>query len=160
MSEVWDLLNSHFPEEMATYKGLQSTISAIDQGQMVLPHEHLTIPPIQHLKPVFNFTEQKMSGFSPNRQDCSIVGEFLNTTSGFGALRVIISNTAQFTVNAWKKLRDLKYNVTLMEFLMQDFTRIYLQSLNVHNDDPLERRRRLGLLMDALVDRVESSESV
>ena len=101
-----------------------------------------------------------MSGFSPNRQDCSIVGEFLNTTSGFGALRVIISNTAQFTVNAWKKLRDLKYNVTLMEFLMQDFTRIYLQSLNVHNDDPLERRRRLGLLMDALVDRVESSESV
>lgn len=161
MSEVWSLLDSHFPEEAATYKTLQATIAAVDQGETVLTREHLTIPPIQQLKAVFHFTEQSMGGFAPPaHQDRSIVGEYMSLAAGLEALRVLVASTTQFTLNAWRTLQGLQYNANLMEFLMQDFTRVYLQAISVHSDSPLERRRRLGLLMDALIDRVESSESV
>lgn len=160
MSEVWDLLNSHFPDETATYQTLQATIASIDRGDTAFSLDHLTIPPIQQLKSVFHFTEQNMVGFPPIHPDHSIVGELTSLAAGHEALRLIVANTANFTFNAWKSLEELQYNVNLMEFLMQDFTRVYLQSINVHSDSPLERRRRFGLLMDALVDRVESSESV
>lgn len=160
MTEVWDLLKTHYPDELATYKTLQSTITAIDQGQSVLPPESLTIPPIQHLKSIFHFTEQNMPAFPPTHQDHSIVGEFMCTAMAMDTLRSIVKGTANFTVNAWRKLESLQYNVNLMEFLMQDFTRVYLQSINVQSDDPIERRRRFGMLMDALLDRIESSESV
>lgn len=139
---------------------LQSTITAIDQGEAVLSQENLTIPPIQHLKAVFHFTEQNMVGFAPFHREYSIMGEFLDMTMGMEVLRTIIANSVAFTVNAWRKLEGLQYNVNLMEFLTQDFTRVYLQAINVQSDDPLERRRRFGLLMDALIDRVQSSESV
>lgn len=160
MSEVWDILNTHFPNEAALYKTLQSTVAAIDQGETALSLEHLTIPPIQQLKSVFHFTEQNMVGFPPVHLDHSIVGEFTSLAAARECLRLIVANTATFTLNAWRSLENLQYNVNLMEFLMQDFTRVYLESINVHSDSPLERRRRFGLLMDALIDRVESSEAV
>lgn len=160
MTEVWDLLRQHYPDELATYKALQSTVTSIDQGQVVLPPDSLTIPPIQHLKPAFHFTEQNMAGFLPIQQDHSIVGEFTSTAAAMDALRGVVAGTASFVGNAWRRLEGLQYNVNLMEFLMQDFTRVYLQAINVQSDSPLERRRRFGLLMDALVDRIESSEAV
>lgn len=160
MSEVWDLLGSHYPEEFATYKILQCTVTSIDQGETVLPVEQLTIPPIQHLKHVFHFTEQNMAGFVPVHPDHSIVGELMDTSKSLEALRTVVANTTSFTLNAWKSLQSLQYNAHLMEFFTQDFTRIYLQAIGVQSDDPLERRRRFGLLMEALVDRVESSEAV
>lgn len=160
MTEVWELLNSHFPEEAATYKDLQGIIATLDTGEAELAYEHLAIPPIQHLKAVFNFTEQSTVVFGSAHPDHSIVGEYTSVTSGLASLRDIEAHMVSFTVNAWRHLEGLQYNVNLMEFLMQDFTRVYLQAINVHSDSPLERRRRFGLLMDALVDRVESNESV
>ena len=160
MTEVWDLLKTHYAEELAAYRELQSSITAIDQGQGVLPPGTLTIPPIQHLKPVFHFTETNMVGFPPSQQDRSIVGEFTNIAMAMEQLRAIVAGTATFAVNAYKNLEGLEYNVNLMEFLTQDFTRVYLQAIGVQSDDPLERRRRFGLLMEALVDRIESSEAV
>ena len=160
MSEVWELLGSHYPEELATYKTLQGVVASIDRGEEVLPHHQLIIPPIQHLRAVFHFSEQSMVGFAPVQQDHSIVGEYASVTTGLDALKQIVAHTASFTVNAWKTLERLQYNVKLMEFFTQDFTRVYLQAINVQSDDPLERRRRFGLLMDALIDRVESNESV
>ena len=135
-------------------------IASIDKGEEVLAPEKLIIPPIQHLKPVFHFSEQNMVGFIPVHYDYSIVGEYTSIATGLHALRQIVAHTAGFTINAWRTLEGLQYNIKLMEFLMQDFTRAYLQSMNVQSDDPLERRRRFGLLMDALIDRVESSEAV
>ena len=160
MTEVWKLLNSQFPDEAATYKDLQGIFATLNTGEAVLSYDHLAIPPIQHLKAIFNFTEQNMIGFGSAHPDHSVVGEYTNVTSGLASLRDIVAHTASFTVNAWKHLEGLQYNVNLMEFLMQDFTRVYLQAINVNSDSPMERRRRFGLLMDALMDRVESNESV
>jgi hypothetical protein len=160
MSEVWGLLKSHYSAEAALYKTLQATIATIDKGDPALSLEHLTIPPIQQLKSVFHYTEQNLISFPPVPMEHSIIGDFTSLAAGHESLRLIIANTAAFTYNSWRILEGLQYNVNLIEFLTQDFTRVYLQSINVHSDSPLERRRRLGLLMDALIDRVESSESV
>lgn len=159
MTEVWELLSTHYSDELSTYKTLQSTVASIDRGEMVLPPEALTIPPIQQLKPVFHFSDH--ASFSHLGQDpAGIVGEFMTFAAAMESLRSIVAGTAGFTLNAWRCLEGLEYNVNLVEFLMQDFTRVYLQAINVQSDDPLERRRRFGLLMDALIDRVESSEAV
>ncbi len=160
MSDLWSLLENHFPREAATYKTLKETLASIDQGKAFLSTDHLVIPPIQHLKPIFHFNDQSMIGFAPVRHDHSVVGEYTDMTTALEFMHTIVSGSVQFTVNAWKQLEGLQYNVTLMEFLTQDYTRVYLQSINVHSDDPMERRRRFGLLMDALIDRVESNESV
>ncbi len=160
MSDVWELLGSHYPDEVSTYKTLQGVVTSIDQGEEVIAPEKLVIPPIQHLKAVFHFSEQNMVGFVPVHQDYSIVGEYTSITTGLNALRSIVAHTTSFTVNGWRTLEGLQYNVKLVEFLTQDFTRVYLQAINVQSEDPLERRRRFGLLVDALIDRVESNESV
>lgn len=160
MSDLWALLDSHYPDETATYKSLQTTVTSLEDGDRVLPLDDLMIPAIQPLRSLFHFTDSHMMGAAPVRQDLVVVKDFIELATKMELLRDVVSGTSKMTVNAWKKLESLQYNANLMEFFTQDFTRVYLQSINVHSDDPLERRRRCGLLMTALVDRVESSETV
>ena len=161
MADLWALLGTHYTEDMETYKSLLGVVSALEEGSPVLSPDDLVIPAIQPLRDLFHFTDPCAPGNSPPmRQDLVVVREFSDLASRMDWLRDIVSGTSRMTVNAWKKLQSLQYNFSLVEFFSQDFTRVYLQTMNVVSDDPMERRRRCGLLMDALIDRVESSESV
>ena len=101
-----------------------------------------------------------MHGFVPITEDRSLVGEYSSLTCGLDGIHTIVANVARFSFNARRKLDGLRYDASLMDFFMQDTTRLYLQSINVHVDSPIERRRRFGVLLNALVERVESCESV
>ena len=147
MSDLWTLLNSNFPNEVAIYRSLQAALSSLEDGKLTFPKKEITIPAIQPLKALFSSTDQYT--------DQNRVMELTELVSKMDALHGIVSNTSQMTFNAWWKLEKLQYNVNLMEFFTQDFTRIYLQSINSgHCDDPLERQRRCNLLMDVLIDRL------
>lgn len=160
MSEVWDLLNQHFSEAASTYKDLMSVIGNIKSGVAMYSTEQLTIPAIQHLKAVFHFSEQPIPGFPIAEEDLSLLGEYSSLCTGLDGVRAIVANTSFFSYNARRRLDGLRYDANLMDFFMQDTIRLYLQSISVHVDDPVERRRRFGVLLDALVMRVNSSESV
>ena len=121
--------------------------------------EQLTIPAVQHLKTVYHFIEPSMPGHLSS-EDKSLVGEYWSLACGLDGIRNIVSHTSQFSFNARSKLEGRKYDAGLMDFFLSDFTRVYLQSIGVHVDDPMERRRRFAVLMDALVVRVEASETV
>lgn len=161
MVEVWDLLRANFPKAASAHKELLSIISNLNEGITMFSTENLTIPAIQHLKTVFHFSEpSSLQGYNPSGDDRSFVGEYWSLACGLDGIRTIVSHTSQFSFNARTKLGGRKYDAQLMDFFAQDFTRVYLQSIGVHVDDPLERRRRFGVLMDALVVRVDASESV
>ena len=153
MTDIWTFLNSYFPEESATYKSLQAVLSTLEEGNHLLSLDDLTIPAIQPLKPIFDYADPYTMGVAPSHQ---VVNELAELASKMEALRNIVSGTSRMTINAWRKLAKLQYNVNLMEFFTQDFTRIYLQSINnVHCDNPLERQRKCSLLMTVLADRAE-----
>ena len=160
MSEVWDLLNQHFSNASSTHKDLMSMIGNIKNGVAMYSTDQLTIPAIQHLKAVFHFSEQPIPGFPIAEEDLSILGEYSSLCTGLDGVRTIVANTSLFSYNARQRLDGLRYDANLMDFFMQDTIRLYLQSISVHVDDPVERRRRFGVLLDALVMRVNSSESV
>ena len=157
MTEIWELLLAHFPEAAGTHKHLAELVASLRQGggaSSVLKLDQVSVPAIQHLKTVFHYSEQNMVGYLPCREDYSLSGEFSSLASGLEGLREIISNSAQFSFNARKRLEGRKYDASLMDFFIQDTTKNYLQSIGVQVDQPLERRRRFGVLLDALVDRV------
>ena len=156
MAEIWELLQLHYPEIASTHKELQSTISNLKEGVSMFATEQLAIPAIQHLKTVFHYEEQPLPGQPP--VDYSPLGEFSALTSGLDSIHTIISNCSQFCYNARKRLQQLQYDATLMDFFMQDYPRTYLQLMGVCTDSPQERRRRFGVLLDALVDHLESFE--
>ncbi len=163
MADLWQLLRTQHPEDMATYESLHGILSSLEQGCTTLPLDDLVIPAIQPLREFFHFSDPSVPGPSPPltmRQDLAAVRDFSDLASKMDSLRDIVSGAARMTENAWHKLHHLQYNFNLVEFFSQDFTRVYLQSMNVVSDDPMERRRRCALLMDALIDRVESSEAV
>ena len=161
MADLWQLLRSQYPDDMKTFKTLQDVVASLEEGHPVLSPDDLVIPAIQPLRDIFHFTDPVAPGHTPAvRQDLAVVREFSDVASKMDTLRDIVSGTAKLTTNAWKKLQHLQYNFNLVEFFSQDFTRVYLQSMNVVADDPMERKRRCALLMDALIDRVESSEAV
>lgn len=154
MSDLWALLHSHHPDDFATYTSLQAVASSLEEGNYIVSLDDITIPAIQPLREVFNFKDPYM-GVVPIRQDLIDVMQLSDLALKMEVLHDIVSATSRMTVNAWRKLEGLQYNVNLMEFLMQDFTRVYLQSINnTHCDDPLERRRKCSLLMDVLADRI------
>lgn len=156
MSEIWELLQHHYPEIASTHKELQSTISNLKEGVSMFATEQLAIPAIQHLKTVFHYEEQPLPGQPP--EDYSPLGEFSSLSFGLDSIHTIISNCSQFCYNVRKRLQHLQYDATLMDFFMQDYPRTYLQLMGVCTDSPQERRRRFGVLLDALVDRLESFE--
>lgn len=160
MTDVWDLLAQHFPESASCHRDLMGMISNIKDGVAMYSTEQLTIPAIQHLKAVFHFSEQPVPGFPTTEEDLSLLGEYSSLCTGLDGIRTIVANTALFSYNTRKRLDGLRYDANLMDFFMQDTIRLYLQSINVHVDDPIERRRRFGVLLEALVTRVDSSESV
>ena len=160
MSEVWELLSAHFPTAASTHKDLMSFIANIKNGVSMYSTDQLTIPAIQHLKSVYHFSELPIPGFPIAEEDMSLLGEYSSMCTGLDGVRTIVSNTATFSYNSRRRLDGLRYDANLMDFFMQDTIRLYLQSISVHVDDPIERRRRFGVLLDALVMRVNSSESV
>jgi len=156
MSDIWELLQLHNPEVASTHKELQGTISNLREGVSMFAPDQLTIPAIQHLKTVFHYEEQPLPGQPP--EDYSPLGEFLSLTSGLDGIHTIVSHCSQFCYNCRKRLEDRRYDATLMDFFVQDYTRTYLQHMGVCADSPPERRRRFGVLLDALIDRLESFE--
>lgn len=161
MVEVWGLVAANFPNAISTHKELLSIIANLNKGISMFSSERVTIPAIQHLKTVFHFSEPStLQGFTPTGEDFSVLGEYWSLACGLDGIRAIVSHTAQFSYNARSKLSNRKYDAKLMDFFGQDFTRVYLQSIGVNVDDSMERRRRFGVLMDALVMRVDASESV
>ena len=160
MTEVWNLLTQHFPDAAATHKDLLGLIANIKNGVAMYSTDQLTIPAIQHLKAVFHFSEQPIPGFPIAEEDLSLLGEYSSLCTGLDGIRTIVANTALFSYNTRRRLDGLCYDANLMDFFMQDTIRLYLQSISVHVDDPIERRRRFGVLLEALVMRVNSSEAV
>lgn len=160
MTEVWDLLNQHFPDAASSHRDLLSMIDNIKNGVAMYSTEQLTIPAIQHLKAVFHFSELPIAGFPIAEEDLSLVGEYSSLCTGLDGVRTIVANASLFSYNARRRLDGLRYDANLVDFFMQDTIRLYLQSISVHVDDPTERRRRFNVLLDALVMRVNSSESV
>jgi len=160
MTDVWDLLNTQFPNSATSHKDLLATITNLNEGIPLFSTDQLTIPAIQHLKTVFHYSEPMLPGFNNTHEDRSLVGEYWSMACGLDGIRTIISHTSHFSFNARTKLEGRKYDAGLMDFFLSDFTRVYLSAIGVHVDDPQERRRRFGVLMDALVMRVEASESV
>ena len=160
MADVWDLLDRQFPEAASQHKHLLSVISKLNEGASIIPTEQVTIPAIQHFKTVFHFIEPSIPGHGLGTEDKSLVGDYWSLACGLEGIRNIVSHTSQYSFNAHSKLERRKYDAGLMDFFLGDFTRIYLQSIGVHVDDPMERRRRFVVLMDALVLRVEASETV
>lgn len=160
MVDIWDLLASHFPSAVAAHKDLLSVITNLNEGIAMFSTEQLTIPAIQHLKMVFHFTEPSLPGGRNVGEDHSLVGEYWSLACGLDGIRTIMSHTSHFSFNARSKLEGRKYDAGLMDFFVSDFTRVYLQSIGVHCDDPLERRRKFGIVMEGLVARVDASETV
>ncbi len=160
MVDIWDLLKSHFSASFAAHKDLLSVISNLNEGIAMFSTEQLTIPAIQHLKSVFHYSEPSIPGYNAVVEDQSLVGEYWSLACGLDGIRTIMSHTSQFSFNARSKLEGRRYDSGLMDFFLGDFTRVYLQSIGVHCDDPMERRRKFGIVMEGLVARVEASESV
>ena len=160
MTDVWDLLTQHFPDAISTHKDLMGVIGNIKNGVAMYSTDQLTIPAIQHLKAVYHFSELPIPGFPIAEEDLSLVGDYSSLCTGLDGVRTIVANTALFTYNTRKRLDGLRYDANLMDFFIQDTIRLYLQSISVHVDDPIERRRRFGVLLEALVTRVNSSEAV
>ncbi len=159
MVDIWDLLARHYPSALAAHKDLLSVITNLNQGIAMFSTEQLTIPAIQHLKTVFHFSEPALPG-TGSVEDRSLVGEYWSLACGLDGIRTIMSHTSQFSFNARSKLEGRKYDAGLMDFFLSDFTRVYLQSIGVHCDDPMERRRKFGIVMEGLVARVDASETV
>ena len=159
MTGVWAVLHAHFPNTASTYKELQGFISGLSDDVAMYDISQLSVPAIQHLKTAFHYEEQSIPGFAPVREDRSLVGEYSSLLTGLDGVRTIVSHCSQFCYNSRRRLDKHQYDATLMDFLMQDYTRVYLQEMGVSADGQLERRRRFGVLLDALVDRVEALES-
>ena len=160
MAEVWDILEHHFPYAARSYKERQNIISNLCDGVSMFATDQLSVPAIQHLKTVFHYEEQNICGFAPPVEDRSLIGEYSSLLVGLDGIHTIVANCSRFSYNAWKRLSTHKYDATLMDFFMQDYTRTYLQHMGVNADNALERRRRFGVLLNALLDRVEALESL
>lgn len=159
MAKVWEILQTYFPEVGNTYKELQSLLSTLSEGVSMYAIDQLTVPAIQHLKAVFHYEEQPLPGHTHPLEDKSLLGEYSRLLTGLDSVHTIVGHCSHFCYNARRKLGALQYDATLMDFFMQDYTRTYLQHIGVSVDETLERRRRFGVLLDALTDRVESIES-
>lgn len=158
MTSVWDLLGSQYPDTASKYKELQNIISALMDGVSMFATDQLSVPAIQHLKAVFYYEDPTLPGYAPPIQDRSLIGEYSSLLKGLDGIHTILAHTSQYCYNAWKRLSPHKYDATLMDFFLQDYTRTYLQHMGVSADENIERRRRFGVLLDALVDRVEALE--
>ncbi len=158
MVPVWELLVSHFPDTASKYKELQNIVSTLMEGVSMFSTDQLSVPAVQHLKTVFYYEDPTLPGYAPPIQDRSLLGEYSSLLTGLDGIHTILAHTSQYCYNAWKRLSSRKYDATLMDFFLQDYTRTYLQHMGVSADDTVERRRRFGVLLDALVDRVESLE--
>ena len=159
MTGVWGLLHAHFSNTASKYKELQGFMSGLSDNVAMYDVNQLSIPAIQHLKTAFHYEEQSIPGFAPVREDRSLLGEYSSLLTGLDGIRTVVSHCSQFCYNARRRLDRHQYDATFMDFLMQDYTRTYLQQMGVSADSQLERRRRFGVLLDALVDRVEALES-
>ena len=158
MTPMWDLLGSRFPETAKKHKELLNIIASLMDGISMFATEQLTVPAIQHLKTVYFYEDPAMPGYAPPIEDHSLLGEYSSLLKGLDGIHTIVANTSQYCYNTWKRLSPRQYDATLMDFLLQDYTRTYLQHMGVSADNAVERRRRFGVLLDALVERVESLE--
>ncbi len=158
MTSTWEILGARFPDASTKYKELHSIISALMDGVSMFSTDQLSVPAIQHLKTVYYYEDPTLPGYAPPIQDRSLLGEFSSLLKGLDGIHTILEHTSQYCYNAWKRLSSHKYDATLMDFLLQDYTRTYLQHMGVSSDENIERRRRFGVLLNALVDRVESLE--
>lgn len=157
LSQTWQLLRLAFPETTQTLKQLQDILTRLSQGVAMYATDQIAIPAIQHLKTAFHFEEPSLPGHASSAEDRSLVGQHTNLLVGLDGIHTIIKHASRFSYNARKRLESLQYNVKLMDFFTQDFTRGYLNSIGVTADDHLERRRRFDVLLSALVERVETS---
>ena len=127
-------------------------MSSLEGGEQLLALTDLMVPTIQPLKAIF-CTNNSCEDAGLQVQD--VVKELTELASKMDALHGIMSSTSQMTENAWAKLQKLQYDVNLMKFFTQDFTCIYLQTIdNEHCDDPLETQRKCNLLMGIIADRM------
>lgn len=157
LSQTWQVLHSTFPESTQTFKQLQDILTRLSQGVSMYATDQISIPAIQHLKTAFHFEEPSLPGHASSAEDHSLLGQHTNLLVGLDGIHTIIKHASRFSYNARKRLEPLPYNVKLMDFFAQDFTRSYLHSINVTADDHLERRRRFDVLLSALVERVEAA---
>ena len=159
MSQTWQLFRSVFPEASHTHKQLQDILSSLGHGVSVYSTDDVAIPAIQHLRTAFHFEEPALPGHASSAEDHTLLGQHANLLAGLDGIHSIIKHASRFSYNARKRLESLQYNVKLMDFFGQDFTRSYMHSIGVTQDDHSERRRRFDVLLSALADRVEPVSS-
>lgn len=159
MSQTWQLLCSVFPDASHTHKQLQDILTSLSQGVSMYNSDQISIPAIQHLRTVFHFEEPSLPGHIHSTEDHTLLGQHTNLLVGLDGIHSIIKHASRFSYNARKRLEPHQYNVKLMDFFSQDFTKSYMNAIGVKSDDHLERRRRFDVLLSALVDRVEVTSS-
>lgn len=158
MGQTWQLFRSVFPEASHTHKQLQDILTSLSQGVSIYATDQIAIPAVQHLRTAFHFEEPSLPGHAPSTEDHTLLGQHTNLLVGLDGIHTIIQHASRFSYNARKRLEVLQYNVKLMDFFTQDFTRSYMHSMGVTSDDQLERRRRFNILLSALADRMEGPQ--
>ena len=158
MTQTWQLFRSVFPETSHTHQQLHDILTSLSQGVAIYATDQIAIPAIQHLRTAFHFEEPSLLGHTSSAEDHTLLGQHTNLLVGLDGIHTIIQHASRFSYNARKRLESLQYNVKLMDFFTQDFTRSYMHSMGVMSDDHMERRRRFDVLLSALVDRAAGAQ--